>query len=111
VGNRLGTQRAARVPGSALDGESLNLPLRLSSAPLGSEPLNPDLSNGSVTHFARNVRRWRDASMMLRWVGTGLHEARQQFRRLRGFRDMKRLVAALDRLNTNSGVEPRKQVA
>jgi putative transposase len=67
--------------------------------------------NGSVMHFTRNVRRWRDASMMLRWVGTGLHEAQRQFRRLKGFRDMKRLVAALDRLNTNSGVEQRKQVA
>jgi putative transposase len=67
--------------------------------------------NGSVMHFARNVRRWSDASMMLRWVGTGLHEAQKQFRRLRGFRDMKRLIAALDGLNINSGVEQRKQVA
>jgi transposase-like protein len=66
--------------------------------------------NGSVMHFARNVRRWRDASMMLRWIGTGLHEAQKQFRRLKGFRDMKRLVAALDRVN-NPGVEQRKQVA
>jgi putative transposase len=66
--------------------------------------------NGSVMHFAHNVRRWRDASMMLRWIGTGLHEAQKQFRRLKGFRDMKRLVAALDRVNT-SGVEQRKQVA
>jgi hypothetical protein len=61
-------------------------------------------------HFARNVRRWRDASMMLRWIGTGLHEAQNQFRRLKGFRDMKRLVAALDRVN-NPGVEREKQVA
>ena len=66
--------------------------------------------NGSVMDFARNVRRWRYASMMLRWIGTGLHEAQKQFRRLRGFRDMKRLVAALDRVIT-SGVEQRKQVA
>lgn len=66
--------------------------------------------NGSVMHFARNVRRWKDASMMLRWIGTGLHEAQKQFRRLKGFRDMKRLVAALDRVN-NSGVEHKQQVA
>jgi putative transposase len=66
--------------------------------------------SGSVMDFARNVRRWRDASMMLRWIGTGLHEAQKQFRRPKGFRDMKRLVAALDRVIT-SGVEQRKQVA
>jgi putative transposase len=67
--------------------------------------------NGSVVHFARNVRRWKDASMMLRWIATGLHEAQKQFRRLKGFRDMKHLLAALDRLNQNSGVEPNRKVA
>lgn len=67
--------------------------------------------NGSVVHFARNVRRWKDASMMLRWVATGLHEAQKQFRRLKGFRDMKHLVAALDRLNPNSAVEGNRKVA
>ena len=67
--------------------------------------------NGSVVHFARNVRRWKDASMMLRWIATGLHEAQKQFRRLKGFRDMKHLVSALDRTNQNSGVEPNRKVA
>ena len=68
--------------------------------------------NGSVAHFTRNVRRWTDASMMLRWVGTALHDAHKQFRRLKGFRGVKQLVAALDRLhNTNSGVELKKRVA
>jgi transposase-like protein len=67
--------------------------------------------NGSVVHFARNVRRWTDASMMLRWVATGLREAQKQFRRLKGFRDMKHFVAALDRINQNSGVEPNRKVA
>jgi hypothetical protein len=33
--------------------------------------------------------------MMLRWVGTALHEAQKQFRRLKGCRDMKLLIAAL----------------
>jgi putative transposase len=67
--------------------------------------------NGSVMLYARNVRRWKDGTMILRWVGSALHEAQRQFRRLKGFRDMKRLVAALDRLNTNSGVELKKRVA
>jgi len=67
--------------------------------------------NGSVMLFARNVRRWQDGSMILRWVGSALHEAQKQFRRLRGFRDMKHLIAALDGLNSNSGVELKKRVA
>jgi hypothetical protein len=67
--------------------------------------------NGSVMLYARNVRRWKDGTMILRWVGSALHEAQKQFRRLKGFRDMKRLVAALDRLNTHSGVELKKRGA
>jgi putative transposase len=67
--------------------------------------------NGSVVHFARNVRRWKDASMMLRWVATGLHEAQNQFRRLKGFRDMKHLIAVLDRRSEPDGVESKNKVA
>ncbi len=51
--------------------------------------------NGSVAQFARNVRRWRDGTMVVRWVGTALHEAQKHFRRLRGYGTMPRLVAAL----------------
>jgi len=66
--------------------------------------------NGSVVHFCRNVRRWRDGSMLLRWIGASLREAQTRFRRLKGFRDMKHLVAALDR-RTEEGVELKKRVA
>jgi hypothetical protein len=45
------------------------------------------------------------------WVGTALHEAQKQFCRLKGFRDMKHLIAALDRLNSTSGMELNKRVA
>lgn len=51
--------------------------------------------NGSVAAFTRNVKRWRDGSMVVRWVGTALHEAQNHFRRLRGYRSMPHLVAAL----------------
>lgn len=52
--------------------------------------------NGLVAHYTRNVKRWRDGQMVLRWIGTALHEASGGFRAVRGFRDMKRLVAALE---------------
>jgi transposase-like protein len=52
--------------------------------------------NGLIAHYTRNVKRWRDGAMALRWIGTALHEARSGFRAVRGFRDIRRLVAALD---------------
>ncbi|HEY1461083.1 MAG TPA: IS256 family transposase [Casimicrobiaceae bacterium] len=52
--------------------------------------------NGLIAHYTRNVKRWRDGDMVLRWVGTALHEASGGFRAVRGFREMKRIVAALE---------------
>ena len=52
--------------------------------------------NGLIGHYTRNVKRWRDGEMVLRWIGTALHEASNGFRAVRGFRDMKPLVAALE---------------
>ena len=37
--------------------------------------------NGAVAHHTRNVRRWRDGEMLLRWIGAALHEATGGFRR------------------------------
>jgi putative transposase len=52
--------------------------------------------NGLIGHYTHNVKRWRDGEMVLRWIGTALHEASGGFRAVRGFRDMKRLVTALE---------------
>jgi putative transposase len=51
--------------------------------------------NGSVAHFTRNVKRWKDGQMTLRWIAGALGDAQQRFRKLRGYRDMKLLSAAL----------------
>jgi transposase-like protein len=53
--------------------------------------------NGLVGHFARHVRRWRDGRMLVRWIAAALQEVRRGFRRLRGYRDLPALIAALDR--------------
>jgi len=52
--------------------------------------------NGSVERYTRNVKRWRGGEMIQRWVSAALLDAEQRFRRVRGFRDMPRLMAALD---------------
>ena len=67
--------------------------------------------NGSVVRFCHNVRRWKDGAMLLRWIGSALHESQRGFRRVKGFRDMKLLVAALDRRNDHDRVELKKKVA
>ena len=52
--------------------------------------------NGSIAHFTRNVKRWKDGQMTLRWVAGALSDAKGRFRKLRGHRDMKLLLAALE---------------
>jgi putative transposase len=45
----------------------------------------------------RNVKRWRDGTMVKRWAAAGLLNAERSFRRLKGCKDMPTLVAALAR--------------
>jgi transposase-like protein len=53
--------------------------------------------NGLVGHFVRNVRRWRDGRMLVRWIATGLADAQRRFRRIRGCDDLPALIRTLDR--------------
>lgn len=49
----------------------------------------------STRKFCRNVKRWRNTNMVLRWGGTMLREAEKRFHRLKGHRSMPVLLAAL----------------
>jgi putative transposase len=53
--------------------------------------------NGSITHYTRNDKRWRDGQMTLRWIASALSDAKDRFRKLPGHRDMKQWIDALDR--------------
>ncbi len=57
--------------------------------------------NGSIAHFTRNVKRWKDGQMTLRWIAGALSDAKGRFRKLRGHRDMKLLLAALKAKSDN----------
>lgn len=46
---------------------------------------------------ARNVKRWRDGAMALRWCAAGMAEASKQFRRVNGHLHLATLRAALER--------------
>lgn len=67
--------------------------------------------NGAVAHHSRNVKRWRDGQMVLRWVGAALLQAASGFRRVRGMRDMPKLCAALDRLGSARTANVERKVA
>jgi len=53
---------------------------------------------GRMKDVARNVKRWRNGSMVLRWAVTGLMQAETRFRRIRGYRDLDQLDVGLERL-------------
>jgi transposase-like protein len=61
--------------------------------------------NGSVAHYARNVKRWGDGQMVLRWVASALSDAATRMRKLRGCGQMRALLKALDarRPDSNDG--------
>ena len=47
---------------------------------------------------ARNVKRWRDATMALRWCAAGMVEAGKQFRRVNGHLHLRSLRDTLNRV-------------
>jgi putative transposase len=50
-----------------------------------------------VRRTQRNVKRWRDGEMALRWTAAGMLEAERQFRRVIGYRDLGKLAVAVER--------------
>ena len=51
---------------------------------------------GTVRRVTRNVKRWRSASMALRWTAAAMLEAKKGFRRLKAYKQLPKLRAALD---------------
>jgi len=51
--------------------------------------------NGTIRRVCRNVKRWKDASMALRWTGAAMMEAAKGFRRLKACKQLPALRAAL----------------
>jgi putative transposase len=46
---------------------------------------------------SRNVKRWQNGEMCLRWTAAGMLEAEQQFRRVIGYQELAKLAAAVER--------------
>jgi hypothetical protein len=63
---------------------------------------------GTVRRVTRNVKRWSSPSMALRWTAAAMHEAKKGFRRLKAFKQLPALRAALA---AHYEKETRKQTA
>jgi transposase-like protein len=71
----------------------LDLPPRLRSFLATTNAIENTMS--TVRRVTRNVKRWKDGGMIRRWTAIGLMEAQRKFRRIRGYRELPKLVAAL----------------
>jgi hypothetical protein len=113
---------APRAPGAAaaiperLDEIStvvrLGLPRELRRSPACTNIVENIM--GSVRRDCRNVKRWRDADMALRWTAAML-EAAESFRRLKAKRHLPALRAALTahraKATTNAPIAPQPLAA
>jgi putative transposase len=68
---------------------------RLAKTLTTSNPIESMISIARTTN--RNVTRWKDGHMVLRWTAAGMLNAERSFRRIKGYKQMPQLVAALHR--------------
>ena len=52
--------------------------------------------NSGVATYSRNVKRWQGGTMVVRWVSAAVVEAEKKFRRVQGWRDIEKLISALE---------------
>jgi putative transposase len=62
-----------------------------------------------VRRTSRNVKRWQSGEMGLRWTAAGMLEAEQQFRKIIGYRDLAKLVVAIEHQHTPNTATARKE--
>src|SRR5262249_21153488 len=67
--------------------------------------------NSTVAAFARNIRKWRSGEMLLRWAATALREAEPRMNRIRGFNDLRDLIAILRQHEKAIQMDIKKEVA
>ena len=60
-------------------------------------------------HVKRHVKRWRGGQMVVRWVAAGVLEAVKGFRRLKGHKEMPKLVAALRARDQQLGLVKKEE--
>jgi transposase-like protein len=113
-------QQAPSVAASILEGldeiltvNRLGLPEKLRRSLACTNSIENML--GTVRRVCRNVKRWRNAAMALRWTAAGMMEAIKGFRRLKAYRMLPILKAALVAHSGKHGItkkiEPKAEAA
>jgi putative transposase len=51
----------------------------------------------TVRRTQRNVKRWRDGEMAMRWTAAGMLEAEKQFRKVIGYTQLPQLAIGIER--------------
>jgi putative transposase len=62
-----------------------------------------------VRRTSRNVKRWQSGEMGLRWTAAGMLEAEHQFRKIIGYRDLAKLVIAIEHEHAQTPSTPTKE--
>ncbi len=52
--------------------------------------------NSGIATYSKNVKRWQGGLMVIRWVSAAILEAEKNFPRVRGWRDIEKLIRALN---------------
>ena len=67
---------------------------------------------GTVRRVCRNVKYWRSPSMAMRWTAAAMMEAKKGFRRLKAYKQLPALRAALNKQSQqDSYTKPLAQIA
>lgn len=66
-----------------------------------SSPIESMISIARTT--SRNVKNWQSGDMGLRWTAAGMLEAEKQFRKVAGYRDLAKLVVAIEHADSAMG--------
>ena len=109
-------QEAPDVSGSILEGLDeiltvvrLGLPLELRRS-LASTNIIESM-NSVIRQVCRNVKRWRNAKMALRWTAAGMFEAKKGFRRPKAYKQLPILKQALLDHRQNRQIDLAKDAA
>ena len=62
---------------------------------------------GTARRVCRNVKRWQNADMALRWTAAGMMEAAKGFRRLKAYKQLSILKAALAAHHVKNATKPK----
>jgi putative transposase len=88
----------------------LGIAEQLAKTPCSTNPCESMIE--IVRHTQRNVKRWQDGDMRKRWTAAGMLQAEQQSRRIIGYRDLAKLITAIERhttLDTNENIDRQEQ--